>query len=686
MSSADDVVRTQNGAGTRRAAGPRRAGSAKARPAAAASKPRKAAAASAPADGKPARTRPARADGKPAKAPSPAAADGKPAKAPSPAAADGKPAKAPSPAAAGGKPAKAPSPAAAGGKPGQAQPAPAGPSGDLTDGAAHLAGGADALLGPSPFVGFGLPDAVGGLRVLADRVTRQPRVLLHGLPRTAGELVKIGLGKSQLAPEKSDKRFRDPAWSGNRLLRSYMQAYLHFGSEVDSFVDNLDLEGHNAERVRFLLGLVREALAPTNSLLTNPEALKRCIETGGGSLVKGAGNLAGDWRHNHGMPSQVDREPFQVGKNLAVTPGAVIHRTEVFELIQYTPQTEQVYQRPMLVVPPQVNKYYALDLSPGRSMYEFALQHGFQLFGISWRNPTAEQRDWGLDTYTQAMLEAVDVVREVSGSPDVNLMGGCAGGMMVAILLSRLAALADDRVHSATLVVTLLDLDVDAKMLLFATKPTFALARKASSRKGVLEGWQMAQIFAWLRPNDLVWNYWVNNYLTGRKPPAFDILAWNADTTRLPARFHHQLLDIVSGNQFTHPGALEVLGMPVDMSQVTCDTYVAAGLTDHITPWPGCYQSTQLFSGDSRFVLCSSGHIQTVVADPNHPRLGYFVNPETPADSQNWLADAQRHDGSWWGDWVAWLATRSGSKKTAPTVIGSEQFPPKEPAPGTYVF
>jgi poly[(R)-3-hydroxyalkanoate] polymerase subunit PhaC len=574
------------------------------------------------------------------------------------------------------------------GPPGKAHPGPppAGPAGDLADGAAHLAGGADAILGPSPFVGFGLRDAVGGLRVLADRVARQPRVLLHGLPRTAGELVRIGRGKSQLAPAKADKRFRDPAWSGNRLLRSYMQAYLHFGSEVDGFVDNLDLDGPNAERVRFLLGLAREALAPTNSLLTNPEALKRCIETGGGSLVKGARNLAGDLRHNHGMPSQVDLTPFKVGENLAVTPGAVIHRTEVFELIQYAPQAKQVHQRPLLVVPPQVNKYYALDLAPDRSMYQYALYRGFQVFGISWRNPTPAQREWGLDTYTKATLEAIDVVREVSGSPDVNLMGGCAGGMMVAILLSRLAALADDRVNAATLVVTLLDLDADAKMLLFATAPTLALARRASSRKGVLEGWQMAQIFAWLRPNDLVWNYWVNNYLAGRKPPAFDILAWNADTTRLPAKFHHQLLDIVSGNQLVHPGALEVLGMPVDMSRVTCDTYVAAGLTDHITPWQGCYQTTQLLSGDSRFVLCSSGHIQTVVADPGHPRLGYFVNPETPADPADWLADAQRHEGSWWADWATWLATRSGPKKPAAAAIGSEQFPPKEPAPGTYVF
>ena len=305
--------------------------------------------------------------------------------------------------------------------------------GDLAEDAAELAGAADALIGPSPFVGLGLRDALGGLQSLAAVIAREPRVLLRGLPRTAGELVRIGLGKSQLEPAKTDKRFRDPAWRENPLLRSVMQVYLHFGSEVDGFVDSLELDGHNAERARFALGLVREALAPTNSLLTNPEALKRCIETGGASLVKGAGNLAGDLRHNHGLPSQVNLRPFTVGKNLAVTPGAVIHRTEVFELIHYAPQTEQVYSRPLLVVPPQVNKYYALDLAPGRSMYEYALKHGFQIFGISWRNPTPAQREWGLDTYAEAILEAIDIVREVSGSADVNIMGACLGGMMVAI-------------------------------------------------------------------------------------------------------------------------------------------------------------------------------------------------------------------------------------------------------------
>ena len=556
---------------------------------------------------------------------------------------------------------------------------------DSADAAADLAGGAEAVLGPGPFGGFGLREAAGALRFLGRQAVRQPQVLLRGAPGVARELVRIGRGKSELAPEKADKRFLDPAWRENHLLRAAMQGYLYLGSGVDGFVGNLGVEDVNAERVRFALVTLREALAPTNFLLTNPAALKRCRETRGGSIRSGIAHWVGDVRHNHGMPSMVDRRPFTVGDNLAATPGAVIHRTDVFELIHYTPQSDKVYQRPMLVVPPQVNKYYALDLSPGRSMYEYLLQNGIPVYAISWRNPTGKQRDWDYDTYAQATIEAIDVAREVSGSPDVNIMGACLGGMTVAIVHAHLAAQGDSRINSATMTVTLLDCESDGRMFLFASPETLAIAKKASLPRGVIDGWQMAQVFAWLRPNDLVWNYWVNNYLLGKDPPAFDILAWNADTTRLPSRFHHQMLDMVAGNQLVHPGAMTVLGTPIDISRITCDTYVAAGLTDHITPWHTCYRTTQMVSGHSEFVLCSSGHIQTVVADPKHPRLGYFANPETPPEAEQWLAGAQRHEGSWWAHWVAWLSERSGERVTAPKALGSARFPAIGPAPGTYV-
>ena len=468
---------------------------------------------------------------------------------------------------------------------------------DLADTAAQLTGGAEAAPGPGPFAGLGPGEAIGALRFLGQQAVREPLTLVRDTPGAARELLRIALGKSQVAPEKGDKRFADPAWQENPLYRRAMQTYLYYGSRVDPFIDSLGIEGLNRERARFALALVREAMAPTNSFLTNPAALKRMFDTGGVSVGRGMANMAGDMLHNHGMPSMVDRRPFKVGETIAATPGAVIYRTEVFELIQYTPQTDNVYQRPILMVPPQVNKYYALDLSPGRSLYEYLLKRGIGVFGISWRNPTGAQRDWNFDTYAQATIEAIDVAREVSGSPDVNIMGGCLGGMTAAITQAHLAALGENKVHSATMFVTLLDCESDGRMLLFGTPQTLAIAKKVSLPTGVIDGWQMASMFSWLRPNDLVWNYWVNNYLLGQDPPAFDILAWNADTTRLTRGFHHQMLDMVATNQLVHPGAMKVLGTPIDLSRITCDTYVAAGMTDHITPWKTCYRTTQLVSG-----------------------------------------------------------------------------------------
>jgi polyhydroxyalkanoate synthase subunit PhaC len=554
----------------------------------------------------------------------------------------------------------------------------------FTEDAVHNAGGAGEP-GPSPFVGFGARDVLGGLRLVGAQVVRQPGPLVRSLPGTSRELVRIIGGRSDLAPEKSDKRFRDPAWD-NFLSRRVVQTYLHVGSGVEGFVEHSKMEGEGAERAQFALGLVRDALSPANLLLLNPEALKRAVKTRGGSLGHGARNWGGDLVKRRGMPNQVDRRPFTVGKNLAVTPGAVVQRTPVYELIQYAPQTEQVCERPMLIVPPQVNKYYAMDLRPGRSMYEYLVQQGIQLFGISWCNPTPAERGWGFDTYIAALVEATEVVREIAGWEDLNAMGGCAGGLMLTLLTAYLKGRGDGRINTATTIVTLLDCATNADVLLFATPKTIAAAKRLSARKGVLQGRQMAQVFAWLRPNDLVWNYWVNNYLLGKDPPSFDILAWNADTTRLPAHFHHDLLDFVTRNQLVNPGDLEILGMPIDVSQISCDTYHIAGRTDHITPWEGCYRTTQMLGGKSQFVLGSSGHIQTIVAGLDNPKLSYYVNPQTPPDPESWFKGATHHAGSWWQHWAGWLGERSGELRDAPSTLGNEEHPAGDAAPGQYVM
>lgn len=551
--------------------------------------------------------------------------------------------------------------------------------------AALLAGGAGAVVGPSPFVGFGPKDALGGLLTLGKKTVTNPRAVVAAAPRTAANLFRIGTGRSAIKPEKGDKRFRDSAWEDTRLLKALMQVYLYAGGGIDDFVESLGLPEKDVERVEFVVHLIREGLAPTNNLVLNPAALRRAKETKGESLAHGLGNLIHDLRTNHGMPSQVNPKPYKVGVNLAVTRGRVIYRDDIMEIIHYRPQTEEVGSRPLLVIPPQVNKYYALDLAPGRSMYEYLLQHGIQLFGVSWRNPTAKERDWDFDTYASAALKAVDVACSVSESPDVNIMGGCAGGMMVSIMTAILASRGEKKINSTTMLVTLLDSRVDAEILLFASPQTVKLAKLQSAKQGYLDGWRMAQVFAWLRPNELVWNYWVNNYLMGQDPPSFDILAWNADTTRLPAALHHQLLDIVTQNQLAKPGAANVLDTPIDIGRISTDTYVVAGLTDHITPWSGCYHTTHMVSGDCRFVLSSSGHVQTLVAAPGHKNMYYFTNSHNPPTAEEWRTGAERHEGTWWEDWVAWLEPRSGEKRPAPTEPGNEEYPGMEQAPGFYI-
>jgi polyhydroxyalkanoate synthase len=421
-------------------------------------------------------------------------------------------------------------------------------------------------------------------------------------------------------------------------------------------------------------------------LFGNPEALKKIVDSGGASLIGGVKNLMADLLQNQGMPAQVDKTAFEVGKNLGTTPGAVVFRNEVLELIQYAPATAQVYSRPQLIVPPQINKFYVFDLSEGKSIVDYLVKSEFQVFMVSWRNPTAAQSHWDLDTYVGALLEAIAAVRDITGSDDVNLHGACSGAMTISALLGHLAARGETAVNAATLMVAVLDNKADSQLGLFATPEAIAAAKQNSLSKGVLAGEEMGRVFAWMRPNDLVWNYWVNNYLLGKTPPAFDILYWNNDATRLPARMHGQLLDIFVGNLFSKPRALSVLGTPIDLSGVTCDKYVVAGMTDHITPWKGVYNTARTFGGDTRFVLSSSGHIQSLINPPGNPKAKFFVNSGLPANADAWLAGAQAQKDSWWGNWTDWLRERSGERRAAPAAPGNERHPAGVEAPGTYVM
>jgi polyhydroxyalkanoate synthase len=333
-----------------------------------------------------------------------------------------------------------------------------------------------------------------------------------------------------------------------------------------------------------------------------------------------------------------------------------------------------------------VNKFYVMDLSANKSMIRYLVANGFQVFTMSWRDPTAEHRDWGFETYDLAMMEAIDAVRSITGSEDVNVAGACLGGMTLATLLGHLAARGDRRINAVTFLVTVLDSNIESTMGLFATKETIAAAKQASRLKGVIEGQEMARAFAWLRPNDLIWNYWVNNYLIGNEPTAFDVLYWNNDSTRLPARLHGELLDLFEANAFAHPGSIKVLDTPVDLTRVKQDSYIVAGITDHITPWQGCYGTTQLLGGKARFILSNSGHIQALLNPPGNPKASYFLNDRYPADPEKWLAGSHKQAGSWWEDWAQWVGQRAGDQRPAPRSLGNDDYEPGVAAPGTYVF
>jgi polyhydroxyalkanoate synthase subunit PhaC len=512
--------------------------------------------------------------------------------------------------------------------------------------------------------------------------------------RAAGltsELRRVARGRSEIEPPRGDRRFADPAWARSWLFRRILQGYLAVGETVDGLIDDSDVDWRAARQARLAAGNVVDALAPTNFPWSNPEVLKETINTGGENLVRGARQLAHDLATPPRLPATVDTRKFEVGRNLAASPGSVVLRTDVFELIQYKPSTEQVREVPLLFVPPTINKFYVLDISPGRSMIEYYVGQGQQVFAISWRNPEQAQGHFDLDTYANAVAQARDAAASITEQSKVHLAAACSGGIVTVGLLGQLAASGElDEVASLTLMVCALDNETEGTMSALASRDVAAAAVAESARKGYLDGQALQGVFTWLRPNDLVWNYVVNNYLLGKDPPAFDILFWNQDTVRLAAGLHRDFIQIGLDNSFTHPGALEVLGEPVDLQRVDLDTYFVAGLTDHIVAWESAYNGARLFGGNRRFVLSSSGHIQALVNPPPAPgaesRASYRVADALPETAEEFLAQAPKLSGSWWTDWERWLAERSGECKPAPKALGNRAHKAQAKAPGTYVL
>lgn len=517
----------------------------------------------------------------------------------------------------------------------------------------------------------------------AGSLLRRPRRTGQRLADLARELGRIGVGTSGTEPSPRDRRFTDQAWTQNPLLHRLVQGYLATGQTAQALVTDAELGWRDAQRVEFLVDNLVEALAPSNVPLVNPASAKAAIDTAGVSLVRGATTLLRDMASAPRIPEMVDGSGFELGVNIAATPGDVVHRTEILEVIRYRPQTARVRQVPLLIVPPTINKYYALDLAPGRSLAEYLVQQGQQVFIISWRNPDARHAGWGLDTYVQAVLDTLDTIRQLTGTDRSALTGVCSGGIIASLAAARLAATGrQDTLAAFSLFVTVLDSERSGTTAALVDENLAAAAKAESARRGYLDGRSLAEVFAWLRPGDLIWNYWVNNYLLGQRPPAFDILFWNADTTRMPARLHADFVDFSLQNPVVRPGAMSVLGSPVDLSQLKTDAYVVAGSADHITPWQNCYRTTGLLGGQTRFVLSTSGHIAALVNPPTNPKARHQVGETNPADPKQWLALAETRQGSWWADYCSWLGDRCGPE-VDPVNLTSQ---PLAPAPGTYVF
>ncbi len=544
------------------------------------------------------------------------------------------------------------------------------------------------VLGPNAFVGVTRRSVLNTTMLALKKAAFNPLNLTKHSLSFAREATSAVLGNSDLSPNSKDRRFTDVSWKENRLYKTWLQLYLAAGREVIEWIKDEDFHEYDENRVKFVAAMFIDGLAPSNSLL-NPAALKRVIETGGKSSVNGGKNLISDLINHFGIPSSVDKSAFKVGKNIAATPGDIIFRNDIMELIQYKPVTEKIYKRPILIIPPQINKYYVFDLSKQKSVIKYLIENELSVFCISWKNPLKKNRNWNLDSYISAMDEAFEVIKSISSCSDINVMAACSGGVAMVSMLGYHAALKTGKVKSATLLVSVYDMGstTDTPMGLFADEQSILRARKFSNHKGVLEGKTMARMFAWLRPNDLIWNYWINNYLLGNKPPAFDILYWNADTTNLAADFHGQLLELFLSNALAKPGEMTIKGTPIDLTQSKCDTFTVAGTTDHICPWRACYKSSRHLGGEKEFILSASGHIQSILNLPSNPKASYTINSEfTGDDPDAWYETAVNNQGSWWEYWVTWIGKRSGTKKNAPVKPGNKEYHSLCDAPGTYVY
>ena len=489
----------------------------------------------------------------------------------------------------------------------------------------------------------------------------------------------------QAAPGLSDKRFAHESWRESGPFAWTAALYLLNSEFMRKLADAVEGDTRGRDRVRFAVQQWVDMLSPSNFFATNPEAQRKLVETGGESLRAGLQNLLTDLQKGH--ISQTDENAFEVGRNVATTPGAVVFQNELIQLVQYEASTPTVGTRPLLMVPPSVNKFYIMDLQPDNSLVAHAIANGHTVFMLSWRNVGPEQGHLGWDDYLQTgIFEALRVVREITGADAINTLGFCVGGTILATALAALARRGERPAASMTLMTTLLDFSEPGVLGVFVDEASIALREKTIGGGGILPGRDLATTFSFLRPNDLVWNYYVNNYLKGEQPPAFDLLYWNSDSTNLPGPMYCWFLrHMYLQNELRIPDRLVCAGEPIDLRRIDIPSFVFGAREDHIVPWGAAYGGARLLAGNVRFVLGASGHIAGAINPATKNKRSYWLGPPPQLEAEQWLAQAVEHPGSWWNEWTRWLGAYQGPLKPAPRTLGSPDHPPIEPAPGSYV-
>ncbi len=492
-----------------------------------------------------------------------------------------------------------------------------------------------------------------------------------------------------IEPARDDRRFRDPAWDDDTVFSVIKQSYLLTSRWLTEVVNDIDgLDDKTRQKLDFYTRQFVDAMAPSNFVATNPEVLRATLESGGENLLRGLNHLLGDLDRGKGKLAirMTDTEAFEVGENIATTPGKVVFQNELLQLIQYTPTTEKVLKRPLLIIPPWINKFYILDLQPKNSFIKYAVDQGLTVFVVSWINPDEEHAAKSFEDYMfEGPLAALDAIEQATGETEVNAIGYCLGGTLLAATLAYMAAKQDKRIKAATFFTALTDFEDPGDLGVFIDEEQLASMDQIMAAKGYLDGREMATTFNMLRANDLIWSFVINNYLLGKDPFPFDLLYWNSDSTRMPHAMHSfYLREFYQNNKLVKPGGIELGGVPIDLGKVRIPVYMLSTKEDHIAPWASTYAATQIFRGQTTFALAGSGHIAGVINPAGSKKYGYWLNDKLPADPKDWLESADHHEGSWWPNWFAWIAKKSGTKVKA-REPGKGKLKVIEDAPGSYV-